>query len=291
MKLADFISNSNRTILLDGAMGTQLAEAGVEMGGKANLSHPEVVSDIHRRYIESGADIIITNTLTMNRIFIESHKVDVDVREVNLIGVRLARAAVHDGQYVLGDVGSTGKLLQPSGTLTEQEVYQTYIEQAQILAEGGVDGLIIETMTDLKEALCALRACKTTGLPVIASMSFETARNSGRTIMGNTARDCARILSEESPDAIGTNCGSVTPTEMSEIVSYLREATGLPIIAQPNAGRPIFVAGRTMFDMNPSNFTEGVYKCIKAGAGLVGGCCGTSPAHIKALAEFLHLLR
>jgi 5-methyltetrahydrofolate--homocysteine methyltransferase len=288
MNLSEFISNRSRIKLLDGAMGTQLAEAGVEMGGKANLSHPEVVSAIHRRYSESGADLIISNTFAMNRIFIESHNVGVDVREVNLMGVRLARSAINDGQYVLGDIGSTGKLLQPSGALTEQEAYQTFIEQANILAEGGLDGLIIETMTDLKEALCALRACKTTGLPVIVSMSFETVKNGGRTIMGNSAHECARVLNEENPAALGTNCGSVTPAEMSEIVSHMREATTLPIIAQPNAGQPVFVAGRTSFKMSPPDFAAGVYQCMKAGASLVGGCCGTSPAHIKALAELLH---
>jgi 5-methyltetrahydrofolate--homocysteine methyltransferase len=291
MKLAEFISKSDRTILLDGSMGTQLAVAGVEMGGPANISHPEAVTEIHRRYADIGVDLIITNTLTMNRIFIEAHKVNVDLREVNLTGVKLARSVIHDGQYVLGDVSSTGKLLRPSGALTEQEALDTYKEQAAILAEGGVDGFIIETMTDLKEALCALRACKTTGLPVIVSISFETVRNGGRTIMGNTAQDCTRELAKENPAALGTNCGSITPSEMAEIVARMREVTTLPIIAQPNAGRPRFVAGQTSFDMTPSDFAIGVRKCIEAGAGLAGGCCGTGPAHIKALADLIRTLK
>jgi 5-methyltetrahydrofolate--homocysteine methyltransferase len=291
MKLAEFISKSDRIILLDGSMGTQLAEAGVEMGGQANLHHPEAVAAIHRHYADLGIDLIITNTLTMNRIFIESHKVNFDVREVNLAGVKLARSAAHDGQYVLGDIGSTGKLLRPSGTLTEQDAFVSYREQASILAEGGVNGFIIETMTDLKEALCALRACKTAGLPVIVSIAFENVRNGGRTIMGNTAQDCARELAKENPAALGTNCGSITPSEMAEIVSSMREVTSLPIIAQPNAGRPKFVSGQTSFDMIPSDFALGVRKCIEAGAGLVGGCCGTGPAHIKALADSLRTLK
>ncbi len=257
------------------------------MGGQTCLTHPEAVAAIHRRYAEIGADLIITNTLTMNRIFIEAHRVGVDVRGVNLAGARLARESIHPGQYILGDVSSTGKLLRPSGTLNEADAYESFREQAVILAEGGVDGLIIETMTDLKEALCALRACKTTGLPVLVSISFETAKNGGRTIMGNTARDCAEALAAGNPAALGTNCGSITPLEMAAIVASMRVITSLPIIVEPNAGRPKFNAGQTVFNMTPADFAAGVQKCIEAGAALVGGCCGTSPAHIQALADLL----
>ena len=116
MKLSELMPNNKKIVLFDGAMGTQLAEAGLEMGGQTNLSHPDAVSAIHRHYAECGVDIIITNTLTMNRVFIESNKVGVDVREVNLVGARLARTAIHDGQHVLGDIGSTGKLLKPIGS-------------------------------------------------------------------------------------------------------------------------------------------------------------------------------
>jgi 5-methyltetrahydrofolate--homocysteine methyltransferase len=288
MNLAEFVTATKRPILLDGSMGTQLAVAGVEMGGPANLSHPEAVSAIHRKYAEIGVDFIITNTLTMNRIFIDSHHLKIDTREVNLTGAKLARSVVHEGQFVLGDISSTGKLLQPSGPLTEKEAYAAYVEQAAILAEGGVDGFIIETMIDLKEALCALRGCKTTGLPVIASMSFETMRGGGRTVMGDSARDCARKLAEEKPLALGTNCGGLTPLEMAEITAIMAQETTIPIIAQPNAGLPRFAAGQTLFDMTPQDFAAGVLACVDKGARLVGGCCGTSPAHIKALFDLLH---
>lgn len=287
MKLAEYITTREQPILLDGSMGTQLAAAGVPMGGQSCLSHPGAVAAIHRHYADIGVDLIITNTLTMNRIFIETHKVGVDVRDVNLTGARLARESIHQGQYVLGDISSTGKLLKPNGHLSESDAYESFKEQAAILAEGGVDGLIIETMTDLKEALSALRACKTTGLPVIVSVSFETVKNGGRTVMGNTARDCAQALAAESPAALGTNCGGITPQEMADIVLNLREVTSLPIIVEPNAGLPRFVAGKTVFEMSPADFASGVIKCIEAGASLVGGCCGTSPAHIQALADLL----
>ena len=269
-------------------MGTQLAEAGLEMGGQTSITHPDAVLAIHRSYIECGVDVLITNTLTMNRVNLESHNVGVDVKEVNLAGAKLARAAVREGQYVLGDISSTGKMLKPYGDLLEEDAYAAFKEQAMILAEGGVDGFIIETMFDLREALCALRACKEAAdLPVIALIAFNTVKNGGRTIMGNSAQDCGQALTKAGACVVGANCGSLDPLQMAEIVSKMREATSLPVLAQLNAGKPRFVENRTVFDMSPSDFAAGIYQCLQAGAGLIGGCCGTSPAHIRAIAELL----
>jgi 5-methyltetrahydrofolate--homocysteine methyltransferase len=288
MDLWEFLANTEKPILLDGAMGTELAKADLEMGGQNCITHPEAVLAIHREYVACGVDLIITNTLTMNRIYIESHKMKVDVREVNLAGVGLARTAVREGQYVLGDMCSTGKMLKPYGDLAREEALKAFREQAELLAEGGVDGWIIETMFDLQEALCAVEACKAIAyLPVIASMAFSTTDNGGRTIMGNTARDCAQALAEAGASAVGANCGDLDPFQMAEIVSMMREATSLPILAQPNAGKPRLVEKETVFDMSSPDFAEGVYRCVRKGARLVGGCCGTSPAHIRALADRL----
>lgn len=288
MNFSEFLSDNKKRILLDGAMGTQLAEAGLEMGGQTSITHPDVVLAIHRQYAECGVDVLITNTLTMNRVNIESHHIGVDVREVNLAGVRLAKAAVHEGQYVLGDMSSTGKMLKPYGNLSENDAYAAFKEQAAILAEGGVDGFIIETMFDLREALCALRACKETAdLPVIASIAFNTVKNGGRTIMGNKAQDCAQALTEAGAYAVGANCGSLDPLQTAQIVSKMREVSSLPLLVQPNAGKPRLVENRTVFNMSPSHFAAGVYQCLQAGARLVGGCCGTSPSHIRAIADLL----
>jgi len=288
MNLLEFLSDNKKITLLDGAMGTQLAEAGFEMGGQSNITHPEAVLAVHQQYAECGVDLLITNTLTMNRINIESHNIDVDIREVNLAGVRLAKAATRKGQYVLGDIGSTGKMLKPYGDLSEDNAYAAFKEQATILAEGGVDGLIIETMFDLREALCAVRAAKeAVDLPVIASITFNTLKNGGRTIMGNSARDCAQTLTEAGVCAVGANCGSLDPFQMAEIVSKMREVTSLPVLAQPNAGIPRVVENRTVFDMSPSDFAAGIYECLQAGARLLGGCCGTSPDHIRAMVALL----
>ena len=191
MDLSAFLTNPD-AILLDGAMGTQLALRGLNMGGQTNLSNPDVVLDIHKEYSQSGCHILITNTFTMNRVYIETHNVGVDVREVNLAGAQLARLAADKDQYVLGDMSTTWKLLEPYGEISESTAYEAYKEQAGLLAEGGVDGFIIETMFDLREALCALRACKEISfLPVIVSLAFSTSKNGGRTVMGDSAKDCA----------------------------------------------------------------------------------------------------
>ena len=287
MNLSEFLTNTE-PILLDGAMGTQLAQAGLEMGGQSNVLNPKEVLAIHTQYADCGVHVLLTNTLTMNRIYIEAHNIDVDVREVNLAGVKLAKSAVREGQYVLGDVSSTGKIIEPYGDLSESDAYEAFVEQATVLAEGGVDGFIIETMFDLREALCALRACRDVApLPVIASMAFTTSKKGGRTMMGNSAKECATILTEAGASAIGGNCGDLDPLQMAEVVSLLQEATSLPIVAQPNAGKPKLVGDQTVFDMSPTEFASGISKCLQAGAQLVGGCCGTSPAHIRAVVEML----
>jgi len=287
MDLSTFFTQPD-VILLDGGMGTQLALRGLEMGGQNCLTNPDAVLDVHQHYVQSGCQILITNTLTMNRIFIEAHQMGVDVRAVNLAGAKLARQAAGPERYVVGDISSTGKLLQPYGDLTEDAMYATCKEQAEYLAEGGVDGFIIETMTDLREALAALRACRDAAtLPVIASLSFATTKQGGRTIMGNAAADCAKALTDAGATVIGTNCGDLDPRQMAEVVAVLHQATSLPIAAQPNAGKPKVIGKQTVFDMTPADFAAGVTECIQAGARLVGGCCGTSPDHLRAVADTL----
>ena len=280
--------NSQKTILLDGAMGTQLDKRGLMSRGRNNLDAPEAMLQIHREYAQCGCHALTTNTLTMNRIYIETHNVGVDVREVNQAGAELARQAADHNQYVLGDISSTGQLLEPYGTYKESEFYDTFKEQAQVLAEAGVDGFIIETIFDLREALCALRACKENlPLPVIASIAFATETKEGRTIMGNSAEDCAKSLADAGADVIGANCGDLDPAQMAVVVSVLKSATALPVLAQPNAGKPKLVDDKTVFEMAPAAFAAGIAECLRAGARLVGGCCGTTPEHIRAVAETL----
>lgn len=288
MSLLKFILTKPDPVILDGGMGTQLDAVGLKMGGGTNLSNSEAVLSIHRAYIESGADLILTNTLTMNRIYIESGDEGLDVRAVNLAGARLAREAAGDKQYVLGDIGSTGKILKPYGPLDEAKAFETYQEQASLLLEGGVDGFIIETMFDLREAVCALRACTSVSdLPIFVSMAFRTTRNGGETIMGNSSTECARSIEEAGGSVVGANCGDIDPNQMAEVIRVMAASTSLPIIAQPNAGIPRVESGRSVFSMAPEDFADGIDKCLEAGAKLVGGCCGTTPAHIKMIADRL----
>ena len=288
MNLRELLSSDKQRIFLDGAMGTQLGQMGLDMGGQNNVTNPDAVLAVHKRYVAAGADLLITNTLTMNRVNLESHNVGVEAREVNLAGARIARAAAGDGVPVLGDMSSTGRMLKPYGPLPEDDAFATFTEQAIILAEGGVDGFIIETMFDLREALLALRAVKqASDLPVITTITFNTVKNGGRTVMGNTAADSAKALTEGGADVVGINCGSIDPFEVAELVAVMREATSLPIIAQPNAGKGRMIDKQLVFDMMPEDFAVGVKACADAGARLLGGCCGTSPEHIQAMVQLL----
>ncbi len=283
MELLSLIEN-HELVVLDGAMGTRLASRGLSMSGQNNLTNPDRVLEIHKAYCVCGSQILITNTLTMNRIFIGSHKIDVDIREVNLAGAKLAKKAAGNTQFVLGDMSSTGQIIEPYGDLSEATAFESFKEQATFLFEGGVDGIIVETMFDLREALCALRACKeVSSKPVIVSMAFSSADKGGRTIMGNSAEDCAKILTESGAQAIGMNCGDIDPFQMADIVSTFRNNTDLPILVQPNAGIPQLIDNNTVFSMSPREFANGVIECINNSASIVGGCCGTTPGHISAV--------
>ena len=279
---------SQNIVLLDGAMGTQLDKKGLMSRGRNNLDAPEAVLEIHRAYARAGSDALTTNTLTMNRLYIETHHVGVSVRDVNRAGVALARQAAGSDRCVLGNLSSTGQLLEPYGSYREVAFRDGFREQAEVLADAGIDGFIIESMFDLREAVCALRACKeVSALPVLVSIAFQTNRNGGRTMMGDTAEQFARQLTDAGASAVGANCGDLDPSQMAEVVAHLRAATDLPIAAQPNAGKPRLVEDRTVFDMEPGPFAEGIGACMEAGAHIVGGCCGTTPQHIKTVKQMI----
>jgi len=288
MSLSEALKNKE-TLLLDGAIGTELDKRGLMGRASNNLDAPDIVLQILREYAACGCDALTTNTLTMNRIFIETHNVGVSVRDVNRAGAELARKAAGKDRFVLGDISSTGQLLEPYGTYAESQFYDAFKEQAEVLAESGVDGLLIETVFDLREAMCALRACKDNcSLPVIVSIAFATEEKGGMTMMGDSAERCARSLTDAGADAIGANCGDLDPVQMAVVVSQLISATALPVLAQPNAGKPRLIGDKTVFGMAPASFAAGTADCLRAGAKLVGGCCGTTPEHIRAVVETLN---
>ncbi|MFA6448366.1 MAG: homocysteine S-methyltransferase family protein [bacterium] len=286
----DFLKfvGANKIVIFDGAMGTQLNARGAKPGGTSNIAFPEIVADVHRAYIDAGSNAIITNTFCMNSLYLKSQGSAGDVAAINRAGVVIARKAAGDSAAVIGDIGPTGEMLKPVGVCAEEQMYEAFLEQARALAEAGVDAFIIETMIDYREAACAVRACKENfKLPVIGSMTYATViKGGGLTTMGHKAADCAAALEKAGADFLGSNCGDLDPKEVAIVVASYRSVSALPILVEPNAGKPrLDENDRAVYDMPPAEFAEGVRECIAAGASLAGGCCGTSPEHIRAVAE------
>ncbi|MCF7791540.1 MAG: homocysteine S-methyltransferase family protein [Victivallales bacterium] len=281
--------NNGKIFVFDGAMGTQLDSKGAGSEKNVNIKYPEKVKAVHEEYINSGSDIIITNTFINNRIYMESHKINFDVTQLNLKGVAIAKEAAADKNVlVAGDMGPTGQMIEPIGLYTKEQVTENYKEQAQLLEQGGVDFFIIETMMDLNESICALKACKAVSkLPVLASITFSNLVNGGMTMMGNSAEECAKKLTDNGADVLGSNCGDLDPFEMAELIKTYKKYSELPFLAQPNAGKPKLVNGKTVFNMPVEKYVDGIKKCLEAGAGLVGGCCGTSPEYIRAVSDLV----
>jgi len=277
--------DSGRILLFDGAMGTELHKHGLQGQCDVNQRHPGKMIAIHDAYLKAGVQAITTNTFLLNGLTHAAVRDKPDLDFLNRVGVELAREVAGKDHFVLGGMGPTGRLFDMDDPLmTDSEVKATYLAQAQILAEEGTDGLIIETMTSLREALLALEACKeVTDKPVIVSMSYYTMNRGIRTMNGDSAAECAQQLEKRGADCVGTNCSKFLMHEMAQVVAAMRAAVEkVPIIAQPNAGQPHGEA--STYDMTPKEFADGVQLCIDAGATVVGGCCGAGPEHIKKAA-------
>lgn len=283
-----------RVFLLDGAMGTQLIARGVEVGtcnDNLNIQSPETVSDVHRAYLQAGSDAVITNTLGANRLTLARHGLAERCAEINRAGAQIARAAAAQHNYVLGDIGPCGDFLEPLGTLKADDLTDAFARQAEALAAAGVDGLLIETMTALDEVTIAVEAAKSVGgdLPVLASMSFDKAGDSFKTMMGVGVEDAAARLVSLGVDAIGFNCGKASLDEYVELAEKLVSAVralshDMIVFAEPNAGGPELVEESAVYKVSPQEFAAAAENVHLAGVSMIGGCCGTSPAHIKALA-------
>jgi 5-methyltetrahydrofolate--homocysteine methyltransferase len=279
-----------RPLLGDGAMGTQLMIAGLEQGncGEAwNLSHPERVLAIQRRYVEAGSDCLITNTFGGSRIMLNRHGQAGNAADINAAAVRIAREAFGDGGgYVLGDIGPFGGLMEPYGEFTETQVRDAFLEQAHALVDAGADAIIVETQTSLEELQLALEAAKDAGAAcVIGSMAYDVTLDGStfRTMMGIDPERAAAFMQEHGADIVALNCGTGMDMERARqaIVRY-RQATTLPLMAQPNAGQPKLVAMKVIYDETPEQMVTGVVPLLEAGANIVGGCCGSTPDHIRA---------
>jgi len=271
-------------VLTDGAWGTEMQARGLAAGETPdfwNLSHPDHVEEVARAYVTAGSQVVLTNTFRANRIALARH-VDVErIAEVNRAGVEISRRAAGDQARVFASIGPCGKLLM-TGEVDEAALRAAFAEQAQALAAGGADAIVIETMSDLAEAGIAVEAAKATGLPVVACMVFDSGKNRDRTMMGVTPTQAAEELARAGADAIGANCGTGIE-DYIPICASLAAATPLPIWIKPNAGLPELDNGEVVYRTSPSEFAANVPKLLEAGARFVGGCCGTSPRFIEAM--------
>lgn len=289
-KITELLNKGN-ILVSDGAWGTFLQAKGLAPGECPelwNLTAPGAVFDIAKSYIDAGADIIETNSFGGSRIKLKHYGLEDKTYELNKAASLISRQAAGDDRIVIGSIGPTGKILM-MGEVSGEEMYESFSVQVKGLADGGADALVVETMTDLEEALVAIRACKAhTRLEVICTMTFDkTVNGDFRTIMGISPAEMTSSLKDAGVDIIGTNCGNGMKN-MAEIVKEIRSADEtIPILVHANAGIPVYRDGKTLFPETPEEMSGLVIPVVEAGASIVGGCCGTTPAHISMIKKSL----
>jgi 5-methyltetrahydrofolate--homocysteine methyltransferase len=288
-----------RVLLGDGAMGTQLMLAGLEQGNcgeKWNLTHPERVLAIQRRYAEAGSDCILTNTFGGSRVMLNRHGNGDEAVAINKAGVEIAREAFGGRPgFVIGDIGPFGGLLEPYGDFTEAEVRAAFTEQAKALVDAGADALIIETQTALEELALGIEACKEAGAPcIIGSMAYDVTLDGTtfRTMMGIDPERATDFMVERGVDIVALNCGTGMEMDRARLaVLRYRAKTQLPLMVQPNAGQPKLVDFKVVYDETPEQMAPGVIPLVEAGANIIGACCGSTPEHIRAFRAQLEAVR
>jgi 5-methyltetrahydrofolate--homocysteine methyltransferase len=282
-----------RPLLGDGAMGTQLMLAGLEQGGCGeawNLTHPEKVLAIQRRYAEAGSECILTNTFGGSRIMLNRHSHADRTVEINRAAVGIVRQAFNGGPgFVIGDIGPFGGLMEPYGDFTEAQVRDAFNEQAKALVDAGADAIIVETQTGLEELLLGIQAAQQAGAPcIIGSMAYDVTLDGStfRTMMGVDPERAARFMEENGAHVVALNCGTGMDMEHArQAVARYRKVTSLPIMVQPNAGQPALVNMKVVYEEPAERMAAGVVPLIEAGANIVGACCGSTPDHIRAFRE------
>ena len=283
--MSNFLHTIRKKVLLgDGAMGTMLAASGLPPGQSPELwmlEYPETIKHIHQAYLEAGSEIVQTNTFGANALKLKEYDASSRVREINIKAAKLVREVVGTKAFVAGIVGPTGHFPAPLGDISWNELVEIFVEQVQALADGGADFILLETFSDLGEARAALYAAKQyTSLPVACSLTYTK----GRTLTGTTPQAAAVVLEAMGADLLGANC-STGPEELLAIMKAYREATDLPLLVEPNAGMPEFIAGKTVYKLSPEIMARYVEPFRQLGVNLIGACCGSTPEHIKAMSQ------
>jgi 5-methyltetrahydrofolate--homocysteine methyltransferase len=284
-------SIEGKVLLGDGAMGTQLQIAGLqpgECGEYWNLTHPREVEGIQREYVAAGSDILITNTFGACRLALARHGLADEVAGINRAAVEIARRALGDKHgFILGDVGPFGGLMEPFGETPEADVRAAFSEQAQALVSAGVDGIIVETQTGFEEAALGIKAAQNAGSPcVIVSFSFDLSHDGADlfTMMGVNPEAAAEFAQRAGADIIGINCGTNVDIDWAIVATNrYRRTCDLPVMAQPNAGRPELIDLKTVYRQTPEEMASKVAQLAAEGASIIGACCGSTPQTIAAM--------
>ncbi|MBL7041805.1 MAG: homocysteine S-methyltransferase family protein [Pirellulaceae bacterium] len=275
---------TDRPVITDGAWGTQLQSRGLPIGtcpDEWNLLRPEQVEEVPRAYVEAGSQIVLTNTFRANRVALTDYGLAEKAEAINRAGAEISHRAAGGRAHVFGSMGPSGKMLM-MGEVSEDELLSAFADQARALADGGAHALVFETMGDLAETKLAVEAAKSTGLPVVASMCFDSGADVDRTLMGTTPEQAAEELTAAGVDVVGANCGQGIASYV-DICRRLRSATDRPIWIKANAGIPEMVDDQPVYRTTPEEFASHGPALVEAGADFLGGCCGTGPEFITAL--------
>jgi 5-methyltetrahydrofolate--homocysteine methyltransferase len=278
---------TGQALVGDGAWGTQLMARGLKPGEcpeAINLERPHVLAEIARLYVTAGAELVTTNTFGGSPAKLEPYGLDARTGEVNRAAVEAVREVVAGRAYVLASVGPSGRLLKPYGDTEPEELAAGFARQVRALAGAGADAICVETMTDLREATLAVEAARSeaSGLPIVATMTFDPTPRGYFTIMGVTVEQAANGLADAGAHMVGSNCGNGIE-RMVEIAEAFSKATTLPIAIQSNAGLPVNRGGEIVYPETPEFMAEHARRLLDLGVSLIGGCCGTGPEHIRAL--------
>jgi len=276
------------TLIFDGATGTYLQNNGLEPGGSPelmNATNPEVVKGMSKQYFDAGSDIVLTNSFGGNKFMLERYGAGDRLFELNKLAAEHARAVAPEGKFVSGSIGPTGEFIEPLGTATEDELYDTFSEMSKAFEAGGADAVMIETQLAIEEAAIAVRAAKeTTGLVVMATMVFDKGPRGYFTMMGVTPEQAVEGLEEAGADVVGTNCGNGIE-RMVEIATRMRAATDKYLVVQSNAGLPIIKNGETCYLESPEFMAKHYRELAELPINILGGCCGTTADHIRTLIQ------